>query len=113
MNRKFAATGLAIALTTGAVLATATTDAEARRWHRDNGWAAAGGFVAGALIGSALSQPRYYEPAPVYVEPRPVRGGRFEPWTRPWYRYCAARYRSFDPSTGYYLTYSGRYRFCR
>ena len=38
---------------------------------------------------------------------------RPEPWTPEWYDYCAAKYRSFNPQTGYYLSYSGRYRFCR
>jgi hypothetical protein len=32
-----------------------------------------GGLAAGAIIGSAASQPRYYEPAPVYVAPPPSR----------------------------------------
>ena len=34
-----------------------------------------GGLAAGAIIGSAIanSQPRYYEPAPVYVAPPPAR----------------------------------------
>lgn len=46
-----------------------------------------------------------------HVEPRP----RHAP---PVYRdparidWCAWRFRSYDPRTGYYLTYSGRYRFC-
>ncbi len=31
-----------------------------------------GGLAAGAIIGSAVSGPRYYEPEPVYVAPRPV-----------------------------------------
>lgn len=26
--------------------------------------------------------------------------------------WCAWRFRSYDPRTGYYLTYSGHYRFC-
>ncbi len=112
MIKKFAATSLAIALTAGSVMASSTTDAEARRWHHQNGWAAAGGFVAGAIIGSALTQPRYYEPAPHYV-PAPVYYGRPAPWTPEWYRYCASKYRSFDPSTGYFRTYSGRAKFCR
>ncbi len=38
---------------------------------------------------------------------------RPRPWTPEWYDYCAAKYRSFNPETGYYRTYSGRYRFCR
>lgn len=34
-----------------------------------------GGLAAGAIIGGAIanSGPRYYEPAPVYVEPPPPR----------------------------------------
>ena len=46
---------------------------------RDRGGAVAagviGGIAAGAIIGGAIanSGPRYYEPAPVYVEPPPPR----------------------------------------
>ncbi|WP_428699652.1 BA14K family protein [Stappia sp.] len=112
MMKKFAITSLAVALTAGAVMASFTTDAEARRWHHRNGWAAAGGFVAGAIVGSALTQPRYYEPAPQYV-PAPAYYGRPAPWTPEWYRYCSSKYRSFDPSTGYFRTHSGRVKFCR
>jgi hypothetical protein len=113
MYKKIAITGFAIALTAGVVLATANTGAEAGGWNHRNGWAAAGGFAAGALVGSALSQPRYYvEPAPRY-EPAPVYYDRPEPWTPAWYRYCSAKYRSFDPQSGYFRTYSGRARFCR
>jgi len=36
-----------------------------------------------------------------------------EPWTPEWYAYCEDKYRSFDSNTGYYLAYSGNYRFCR
>ncbi|WP_248304474.1 BA14K family protein [Breoghania sp. L-A4] len=39
--------------------------------------------------------------------------GRPRPWTPAWYDYCRAKYRSFNPRTGYYLAYSGRYRMCR
>lgn len=71
-----------------------------------NGYFAAGviGLATGAIIGSALSQPYYYD-APVSYA--------YAPWTPEWYSYCAAKYRSFNPDTGYYLAYSGRYRFCR
>jgi len=39
-------------------------------------------------------------------------GGGFEPWTRDWYRYCSARYRSFDPQTGTFRGYDGYDHFC-
>lgn len=95
------------------------------------------GLAAGALIASTAADaqsvsvthryigpppppphrvPRRYfrpppPPAPTYV---PVRAAsRFQPWTPAWYRYCSNRYRSFNPNTGYFLAYSGEYRFCR
>ncbi len=43
--------------------------------HADNGQVAAGiigGLAVGTLFGAAVAQPRYYEPAPVYVAPAPV-----------------------------------------
>lgn len=47
--------------------------ASAQHGHHGGGVAAGviGGLAAGAIIGSALSGPRYYEPAPVYG-PAPV-----------------------------------------
>ncbi|WP_244318536.1 BA14K family protein [Roseibium hamelinense] len=86
----------------------------------ETGAAIAGGFVAGAIVGSAISGPRYVAPAPNYyyaprrryVAPAPVYY-RAQPWTPAWYQYCSAKYRSFNPRTGYYLAYSGQYRFCR
>ncbi|WP_321339700.1 BA14K family protein [Breoghania sp.] len=51
-----------------------------------------------------VAPPRYYRP----------RGyGRPVPGTREWYAYCASKYRSFNPRTGLYLAYSGKYRRCR
>lgn len=50
--------------------------------------------------------PTYRKPARVYYD-------RPQPWTRAWYRYCTSKFRSFNPRTGYYTTYSGRKRFCR
>jgi BA14K-like protein len=100
---------------------------------------AAGAIILGS-INQANSGPRviYDEPMydePVYVDPdyyppqprahvirRPVRqphvihydeyAGNFEPWSRDWFRYCANRYRSFDPQTGTYRGYDGRDHFC-
>jgi len=141
LNKTLAA---AVAVAVGA--ASLTSTAEARRWyphgggdwhhhggnnwHYNNGnaWAAgAVGFGAGALLGSALASPRYYEPAPtyyqsapyayyqpapVYVEPPAVVSYRAAAWSPEWYSYCQSRYRSFNPSTGYFLGYDGQYHFC-
>lgn len=119
----------ALALSIGALTFAGTAEAGDRRHHRsDISPFATGaiGFAAGAILGSALSQPRYsaepryyyYEPAPVYVAPRPVYvQPRYtyaaEPWTPAWYDQCGARYRSFNPRTGYYVGYDGQYHFCR
>ena len=51
-----------------------------------------------------VAPPRYYGPRGVG---RPVAG------TPEWYAYCASKYRSFNPRTGLYLAYSGKYRRCR
>jgi hypothetical protein len=62
----------------------------------------------------ALAQP---EPSVEVATPLPSRRVAVmtvpEPWTPAWYSYCAAKYRSFDPRTGQFLSYSGDYRFCR
>ncbi|MBA4390751.1 MAG: hypothetical protein C0399_07420 [Syntrophus sp. (in: bacteria)] len=44
-----------------------------RGYYRGYGWgpAAAGGFIAGAVIGNAFARPYYVEPPPVYVGPPP------------------------------------------
>lgn len=57
------------------------------------------------------------EPGVVYYRERPRRVYRTysedrEPWTREWYRYCKARFRSFDPESGTYLGYDGLRHFC-
>lgn len=73
-----------------------------------NGAAAMFGLATGVILGQALGGPQYIDP-PV----RHVYRGRYAPWTPAWYSYCARKYRSFNPETGYFLAYSGRYRFCR
>jgi len=71
------------------------------------------GLGAGALLGGIIvnennkKRRRYRE--------RPVRQyrARYEPWSDAWYDDCFRRYRSFNPDTGYFRAYSGRYVFCR
>ena len=74
------------------------------------------GFGAGAVVGSAIanSQPRYYAPAPRYYAPAPrYVAPRRVVHTNNWHAYCASKYRSYNPATGMYLSYSGQYRYCR
>jgi len=117
--------GIAAALAMAIGAASFTGPAEAghrhhHHYHHGNGGAVAAGILGlgvGAVIGGALAQPRYYpgtvyvEPAPVYVRPAPVVV--YQAWTPAWYESCGARYRSFNPDTGYYLGHDGRYHFCR
>jgi len=117
MFKKFATTTVALALVAGAALTTQTQSAKAAEgWQVGVGIAS--GLAAGALIGSALSQPRYHAAPRYYAPPRvyypaPVVTYRPAPWSPAWYRYCRSKYRSFNPNTGYFLAYSGKYRFCR
>ena len=119
--RPFAA---AMAMSVAALTFAPSAEAGHRDRHRGKALVAGMfGLAAGAMIAGALSQPRYryYEPGPVYVAPPPPPGygpapvyyERPQPWTPAWYAYCSDRYRSFDPSTGYFLGYDGRYHFCR
>lgn len=86
---------------------------------------AAAGAAGLAILGNARRnrQPRYYQPRPVrrYYRPaprryyRPAAPRRYAPsaWSNAWYQYCGSKYRSFNPNTGYYTTYSGYQKFCR
>jgi BA14K-like protein len=134
MNRflKIAVLSAAVAATTLTAIPAANAGDRWRHRHHGGGDAVAAGVIglaAGALIGSALSQPSYREPIYYddYYEPRPVRRyyvqrsyeepvyarRSLEPWSREWYRYCQNRYRSFDPGTGTFMGYDGREHFCR
>jgi hypothetical protein len=64
------------------------------------------GGLAGSVVGNLVTRP-----GPTIVVRD--RGYSPEPWTPEWYDYCANKYRSFNPRTGYYWTYSGYKRFCR
>ncbi|MDX8502375.1 BA14K family protein [Mesorhizobium sp. VK4C] len=129
MNRflKTAILTAGIAATTLATFSAANADDWRWRHHRHALAAGVVGLAAGALIGSALSNPgpRYYDPAyddgyyvdrPVrryYAQPRVVYADRYaEPWTRDWYEYCSDRYRSFNSRTGTFTGNDGEQHFC-
>lgn len=86
---------------------------QARRSNKRNDNAEAaiiGGLIgvgAALIIGSAFAQPSQ----PRTVAAAPAYGPR--PWSNDWYAYCSSKYRSFNPRTGYFVTYSGDHRFCR
>ncbi|WP_342642313.1 BA14K family protein [Rhodoligotrophos ferricapiens] len=87
-------------------------------WGHRHGWR--GGWGPGPLVGLGLGLglgAAALATAPVYGYGYGYRtayvGGGLQPWTPAWYRYCSSRYRSFDPNTGYFVTYSGRQAFCR
>ncbi|BDA85562.1 hypothetical protein Sa4125_31040 [Aureimonas sp. SA4125] len=74
------------------------------RRYRDSG-IGIGAAIIGLGVGAAIanSGPRYYrEPSYGYAFRSPA-----------WYRYCEARYRSFDPRSGTYQPYNGPRRLCR
>lgn len=83
--------------------------------RRDDFAAGMMGFIGGLAAGSVLDNGgripvvRQYE-----VGPPRGRGDRLllKPWTTPWYRWCDARYRSFDPRSGTYRDRDGSIRFC-
>ena len=67
------------------------------------------GLGVGALVGSALVAPRVYAGPPVYG---PAAYGP-PAWSPAWYTYCAQRYRSFNPHTGYFIGPDGQPYFCQ
>lgn len=126
-STKLVAAGVALAVA-AATVPLAPAEAGHRSWgkhhhhhhyhhgHRDRGGQALAlaifGLATGLVVGSALSQPRYYhEPAPRHFYPSSGYGP--EPWTSDWYAYCASKYKSFDMYSGMYRTYRGELRFCQ
>jgi hypothetical protein len=70
------------------------------------------GFLGGIVVGSALDNngriPVVRQYRDGYEQPRQL----LRPWSASWYRWCEARYRSFDPGSGTYRDHSGRVKFC-
>jgi hypothetical protein len=88
-----------------------------RRWHNgyywrpaydgwyywyDDAWLSAPAF--GVIVGASVPLWAGAYDTTVVVT--------YAAWTPEWYDWCATRYRSFDPSTGFWLSYSGVRRFC-
>lgn len=75
------------------------------------------GLAAGAILLGAASRQAQAAPPPVYPVapvPGPVSPqAGYQPWSPAWYQYCSAKFRSFNPATGTYTTYSGVQRFCQ
>lgn len=81
-----------------------------RGFHRGHNRAVAAGiigFTAGAIIASQAGK-RHHRPHRRYSSHVSYR-----PWTPGWFRACSRKYRSFNPQTGRYLSYSGKHRLCR
>jgi len=78
------------------------------------------GGVGGTVLGAAGTSDRWHR---VYqgayaecmdrYEPEPAYAAGPAPGSKAWYRYCSAKYRSFNPDTGMFLSSSGQYRPCR
>jgi BA14K-like protein len=96
------------------------------QWRGGWGWGwgapAAGGFVAGALVGSALAAPYYYAPGPYYpyypspyYPPAPAgyyARGSGPPPAGDAVAYCEQRFRSYNPKTGLYIGTDGHLHPC-
>lgn len=95
-----------------------------RRWHGHHDWPwaldphhayASYGWKQPWVYAPRTLPYREYRPRvvmPTQVEPE-FRSGAPAAWTAQWYRYCAGKHESFDPSTGLYVTGSGRRQTCR
>lgn len=81
---------------------------------RSNNAAAAAiiGLGAAAIIGGAIANSNRHVAPPRHYRVAPTSARGYEPWSQGWYRYCANRYRSFNPATGTFRGYDGRDHFC-
>lgn len=75
-----------------------------KHWEVPSPW---GAFWGGLLGGYLATQQDRLDDDEEVVE------GDLEPWSEEWFASCKRRYKSFDPGTGTYLSYSGERRFCK
>lgn len=85
-------------------------DDEARRGDLEA--AALFGLATGSLTASARGEGASGETTGSLAVDAPPAGG-FQAGTPGYNRYCAGKYRSFDPATGTYMSFSGERRHCR
>ena len=88
----------------------APTGRQWRYWRGHRYYYYRGGWWPYAWLGGVVVLPStgyYYRES----APRAVYGPK--PWTPAWYSYCASKYRTFNPRTGYYFYAPGKRRFCR
>ncbi len=112
--------GLALAISVS--LAAAPGLADAQRYYgrpayhhhhhgRGNGGAIAAAGIIGLVAGAAIasSQSQRYDPPPA-----PVPYDQVDPYTSPYpgsgdfHAYCASKFSTYDPRTGYYMASDGR-----
>jgi len=81
--------------------------------YNEGAWVAAAalGLAAGAALGAAAAAPS--APPVVVQQGAPVTRTGIPPWTPAWYTYCSRKYKSFNPETGLYLGYDGKYHYCQ
>lgn len=96
-GRRGVAPGAIVGSGVGALSGAAGSDSKRRRVYRE-------------AYNDCMDRAEYRRSSDRYDD-RP-RSGAPKPWTRSWYEYCADRYRSFNPRTGYYVPYVGARRFC-
>ncbi len=95
-----------------AAMSAMPTDAHAGKKTRNFLLGLGIGVATTALVAHAINKENKRKIRRRY-ESRAAYRYRPKPWTPAWYDYCMSKYRSFNPETGYYRTYSGRLRFCR
>ena len=110
MLKKFGLATLFAGALAFAAMGAAPTEAQAASKTGNFLLGLAAGVATTAIIASAIHK---HEKRKWRRRYRRARYYRPRPWTPEWYDYCMSKYRSFDPETGYYRTYSGRLKFCR